>query len=345
MMRFTVRFAASLLTLIALASCSDYSPPSSVPDPPDTTFEDGLWTASGIQPGIFRLTSAQLQAGDSVIPATTITTNSAALTGFNSLAFDADGTLWMTSQSDSQLVAFSRSALATSGLRVASRLITSADGSLDAPSALAFDASHALWVANTSNGTIVRYDAAQLAAGGRLTPSVILSGVGQPTGLAFDAAGGLWFSDGGGHRVAKFGASQLAASGFILPQVVLTSRGPDITNPVGLAFDKAGNLWIANSGLSNVVALNANHLATTGLVNADVVLASSSTFPQLPLGLAFDDQENLWVVYAEGLLARYDHAAIAVSGDPTPAVRLIIPDHVVFRSLAFWPRPAGLPVN
>jgi len=344
MMRLTLRPAALLLMILACAGCSDYSPPSSVPDPPDTS-RDGLWTTSGILPGIFRLTSAQLQVSDSVTPTTSITTNSAALTGFNALAFDADGTLWMTSQSDSQLVAFSPTALATSGLRAASRVITSVDGSLDAPSALAFDASHALWVANTNNGTIVRYDAAQLATGGSLTPSVILSGVGHPTGLAFDAAGGLWFSDGSAHRIAKYSAAQLATSGFILPQVVLTSHGPDITNAVGLAFDPAGNLWIANAGLSNIVALHANHLTTTAFVDADVVLASSSTSPQLPLGVAFDEHQNLWVMYAEGLLARYDHAALATSGDPAPAVRLVIPDHTVFRSLAFWPKPAGLPLN
>jgi sugar lactone lactonase YvrE len=344
MMRFTTRTAASLLMITACASCSDYSPPSGTPGPPDT-FEDGLWTSSGIPSGFLRLTSAQLQASDSVTPATSITTNSASLSGFNSLAFDATGTLWMTSQFDSALIGFSPSVLATSGSRAASKVIVSANGSLDAPSALAFDASHALWVANTNNGTIVRYSAAQLATGGSLTPSVILSGVGHPTGLAFDAAGGLWFSEGGGHRVAKFSAAQLVASGHILPEVVLTSHGPDISNPVGLAFDAAGNLWIANAGLSNVIALHANHLATTASVNADIVLASSSTFPQLPLGLAFDDHGNLWVVFAEGLLARYDHAALATSGDPAPAVRLIVGDHVEFRTPAFWPKPAGLPLN
>jgi sugar lactone lactonase YvrE len=331
--------------IIACASCSDYSPPSGTPDPPDTTFEDGLWTASGIPSGFFRLTSAQLRASDSVTPATSITTTSASLDGFNSLAFDATGTLWMTSQLDSALIAFSPSALATSGTRAASKMIASVNGSLDAPSALAFDASQALWVANSNNGTIVRYDAAQLATGGRLTPSVVLSDVGHPTGLAFDANGDLWFSEGGGHRVAKFSAAQLVASGHILPEVVLTSHGPDISNPVGLAFDAAGNLWIANAGLSNVIAIQTNHLATTALVNADIVIASSSTSPHLPLGLAFDDHGNLWVVFAEGLLARYDHAALAASGDPAPAVRLIVGNHVEFRTPAFWPKPAGLPLN
>ena len=345
MMRFTVRAAASLLLIIAGASCSDYSAPNHVPDPPDPTFEDGLWTPSGMLPGISRLSFSQLQAGDTVTPATSITTGSASLAGFNSIAFDAAGTMWVTSQSDSALLAFSRSSLATSGVRVASRVITAASGSLDAPSALAFDASHNLWVANTNGGTIVRFDSAQIAAGGSPTPSVILSGIDHPTGLAFDAAGGLWFSQGGAHRVAKYSAAQLDASGFKIPAVVLTSQGPDIGNPIGLAFDAAGNLWIANSGQSNVIALHANHLATTAFVSADVVISPSSSAPSLPLGLTFDDHGNLWVIYAEGVLREYDHSMLAASGAPAPAVRVVINDHQLFRSAAFWPKPAGLPLN
>ncbi len=345
MLRLTVRTSASLLLIIASASCSDYSAVSRAPDPPDTTFEDGLWSISGTLPGIVRLAAPQLQAGGEITPATAITTSSAALTGFNGVAFDAAGTLWMTSQSDSALLAFSRNALAASGARVASTVISSVGGSLDAPSALAFDASHRLWVANTNNGTIVRFDSAQLAASGRPTPSVILSGVGHPTGLAFDAAGGLWFSQGGGHRVARYGAAQLDTSGFKLPEIVLTSEGPDIGNPIGLAFDAAGNLSIANSGQANVIAIHANHLTATASVHADVVISSSSTAPSLPLGLTFDDHGNLWVVYAEGVLTQYAHSALATSGAPVPAVRIDIKGHPFLRSAAFWPKPAGLPLN
>ena len=344
MMRFTIRATASLLIIIASASCSDYSAVSRAPDPPDTTFEDGLWTVSGTLPAIFRLTTAQLQTGGDIAPATAITTSSAALTGFNGVAFDAAGTLWMTSQADSTLLAFSRASLATSGTRAASRVIRAANGSLDAPSALAFDASHRLWVANTNSGTIVRFDSAQLAVSGGPTPSVILSGVGHPTGLAFDAEGGLWFSEGGAHRIAKYSAAQLDTSGFKLPEVVLTSQGPDIGNPIGLAFDAAGSLWIANSGQSNVIALHANHLTTTAFVNADVVISPSSTTPSLPLGLAFDDHGNLWVVYAEGVLREYDRSVLGASGSPVPAL-VTINDHTFLRSAAFWPKPAGLPIN
>ena len=345
MMRFTVRAAMSTLTTVACASCADYSAPSRVPDPPDTTFADGLWTMSGSLPAILRLTSSQLQASDTVTPATSITTSSAALAGFNSVAFDAAGTMWVTSQQASVLLAFRQSTLATLGMRVASTVIASADGSLDAPSALAFDPSHNLWVANTNNGTLVRYDSAQLASSGTPAPKVILSGVGHRTGLAFDAAGGLWFSEGGAHRIAKYSAAQLDTSGFKLPQVVLTSDGPDIGNPIGLAFDAAGNLWIANSGRSNVAALLASHLVTTGFVNADIVISPNSTLPSLPLGLAFDEHGSLWVAYAEGVLTQYDHAALAASGAPAPAVRVVIHDAQSFRSLAFWPKPAGLPLN
>jgi sugar lactone lactonase YvrE len=343
MNRNTISIATLLLVLIAGSSCSD-STPSGVNTPPPS-FADGLWTISGLQPEIVRLSASQLETSATITPATVITSSSASLLGFNSVAFDADGTLWVTSQNDSLLIAFRQSDLATSGLRIASRVIAPSNESLAAPSALAFDARHRLWVANTGNGTLVRFDSVQLAAGGRPTPSVILSGLGSPTGLAFDAAGGLWFSQAGTHRVARYSPAQLDSSGFILPEVVLTSEGPDIGNPVGLAFDASGNLWIANAGTSNVGALHPNHLTSTGLVRADIVISATTTDPTLPLGLAFDEHGNLWVVYAEGVLVRYDHAALAASGSPEPAVRIAIDQHIEFRSAAFWPKPAGLPLN
>ena len=117
MMRSTVRTTTSLLMILACASCADYSAPSSVPNPPDTTFAEGLWTMSGSLPAILRLSSSQLQASDSVTPATSITTNSAALGGFNGIAFDAAGTMWVTSQQASALLAFKQSSLENSGVR------------------------------------------------------------------------------------------------------------------------------------------------------------------------------------------------------------------------------------
>lgn len=348
MMRITALTAMLVLTVLASASCGDYSTSPGgqyPPPPPDTTVVNGLWTVSGSAPAILRLTSPQLLSSGDVTPATAITTSSASLHGFNSVAFDAEGTLWMTSQNDSLLLAFKQSALATSGVRVASRVIAPANESLTAPSALAFDASHNLWVANTGNGTLVRFDSAQLAASGRPTPSVILSDVGRPTGLAFDAAGGLWFSDTQAHRISKFSAAQLDSSARIVPEVVLTSIGPDISGAVGLAFDAAGNLWIANSGLLNVIAIRAEHLTTTAFVHADIVISAAGATPPLPLGLAFDDHGDLWVAYAEGVLAKYDHTTLAASGTPAPAVRVAIKDHQLVRSPAFWPVPTGLPLH
>ncbi|MEP7065552.1 MAG: SMP-30/gluconolactonase/LRE family protein [Gemmatimonadota bacterium] len=346
MNRIVFSIASLLLVLVIAADCSGYAAPDAPHDtPPDTTFADGLWASSGDRTAILRLSSSQLVASAAITPATAITSRSALLEGFNSVAFDAEGTLWVTSQTDSLLIAFRRPALASSGARVASRVISSSGESLTSPVALAFDALHALWVANTIEGTIVRFDSAQLAAGGAQTPSVILSGAGHPAGLAFDADGGLWFSEGNAHRIAKYSAAQLQASGRLIPQVVLTSNGPDLTNPAGLAFDRAGNLWVANAGLLNVVEIQANHLATTGFVYADVVLSPPAGFSSLPLGVTFDDHENLWVVYAEGTLTRYDHAVLSASRAPAPAVSVSINDHSQLRNAAFWPRPVGLPLQ
>jgi hypothetical protein len=66
--------------------------------------------------------------------------------------------------------------------------LSATNGSLSAPSGLAFDASGDLWVANDISRTVVEFGASQLAASGAPTPIVTLSGsaLSAPRGLAFD---------------------------------------------------------------------------------------------------------------------------------------------------------------
>src|SRR2546425_9452749 len=81
--------------------------------------------------------------------------------------------------------------------------------------------SHRLWVANHDNGTLVRFDGAQLAAGGAPVPAVVLSGLGHPTAPAFDGDGALWVSDNVAQTVAKYPGAGPPASGPPAPALAL----------------------------------------------------------------------------------------------------------------------------
>jgi len=338
------RQATFALALTAVVGCG-YDSTTPYPSTPNPAVQDGLWTSSGSSPAILRLAPSQLLATGDRVPATKISTASAELFNLNGIAFDTDGTMWVTSEDDSMLVSFTPAALASSGSVGASRVISPVGGSLSAPTGLAFDNQHRLWVANSGNGTIVRFDRAQLASGGAAVPAVIISGLGHPSALAFDAAGSLWVSNSQASKVFSFSPAQLNTSGLFAPDVVISTNGTSITNPAGMAFDASGNLWVGNLANQTVVSFSPAQLSASGRPAPRVVVSSNAGSLDIPAGLAFDADGSLWVMGGAGALEKFSSAALGATGAPAPSVRLAITGHTLFWSVAFWPRPAGLPLN
>lgn len=344
-MQFTFLRTRFLLLLVVAAGCGyDSTAPNRYP-PPAASLNDGLWTASGNPSEILRLDATQLSGTGNRAPATRVTTLSASLVSLNSIAFDTDGTMWIASQEDSTLLGFAPSALRSSASILATTKIGSSNGSLSGPTGLALDRQHRLWVANPSNRTIVRYDRSQLAAGGAQTPAVVLVGPGRPTALAFDAAGSLWVSDINSNKIFKYAASQLEVSGLPTPVVVLSRNGTSLVNPSGLAFDTFGNLWVANAGSRKISAFTPDQLEADGIPDPHIVLSPSTGSVDLPEGLAFDSDGSLWVMSGDGMLVKFESGSLRTTGAPAPNVRLAVTGHALFWSVAFWPKPAGLPLN
>ncbi len=342
-MRFNLRRVTIGLTVVIAAGCA-YDSGYTTPNPPPPPMPGGLWTASASPSAILRLAPSQLGSTGALTPATTITTPSAELATLVGIAFDAAGDLWVASQDDSHLIGFAPAGLTSSGSAAAMAVIAPNAGSLSGPTSLAFDPEHRLWLANRANGTLVRFDPAQLAAGGAPVPAVILSGLDLPTSIAFDAAGSLWVSDSRANTLAKYSAAQLAASGSPAPVVLLSAAPNSLVKPSGLAFDASGNLWVANTNGASLAAFSPDQLAATGSPEPRVVLSSNDGSLTLPVGLAFDAAGNLWVVGGGGALTEFARASLGATGAPAPSARFQFTGYSLFWNVAFWPRPAGLPL-
>lgn len=336
-MRFHVFRTASALLLPVMAGCGN---DHAAPDPP---LASGLWTVSGSRPAILNLAPGQLSGSGDRTPATAITTSSARLYTLTAVAFDAAGTMWIASKEDALLLAFPAGALTSSGARAPATVISATSGSLSGPTGLAFDSRHRLWVVNNQSATLVRFDPAQLAAGGAQVPAVVLSLPGNPVALTFDAAGSLWVSDNQFHTIAKYAAAQLEATGSPAPVFRLTSED-GLVNPAGMAFDAMGNLWVANTGSQTAIAFSPAQLSGTSPSSPHTVLSAAGGSLGIPVGLAFDGDGSLWVVGGEGILTKFGRASLGASGAPEPSARLRIADYSLIWSVAFWPRPAGLPL-
>jgi sugar lactone lactonase YvrE len=153
---------------------------------------------------------------------------------------------------------------------------TSSGGALgqnrfDGPEAAVVDSSGRLWVADTENNRVLRFDppfsngmnASQVLGqpdymsnasnqGGSVAANTLFF----PRGLAMDAAGNLYVADDDNHRVLRFSPSfedNMNAS-LVIGQANFNSGSPNrggvagqdtLYSPKGIAVDHAGNLYVA----------------------------------------------------------------------------------------------------
>jgi sugar lactone lactonase YvrE len=294
-------------------------------------------TLTGLTSGSYTVSAAPATTTDPIVatrysatisgsPATLSTSGAGATVKATYAEQPGSGGLWIANGlSPATVVKYTAAQLAGAASTPATTIKSGGSGS---DVGIAFDASGNLWVA--SNGNIVQYSAEQLKASGTPTAAVTLTASGTsldaPEGVAFDAGGNLWVTNSGNSTLVEFAASQLAASGSPTAAVTISAPGGAFTRPVGLAFDAAGDLWVANFTPNTVVEYTPAQLAATGDPTPTITLtgvAMSISGPQL---VAFDATGNLWVANGEGLtvttIEAFSPAQLATSGHPTPAIVL-----------------------
>jgi sugar lactone lactonase YvrE len=180
-----------------------------------------------------------------------------------------------------------------------------------------------LWVANfrSSTGTVLQYQAGQLASTTSAPPAIAIADGGSNAGVAFDASGNLWLTAFPSDAVVEYSASQLSSSKAAAGTVVLGSTVGSLSHPAGLAFDASGNLWVANDSNNTIVEFTTNQITSSGSPTPAVTIGGSAL--QAPWGLAFDASGHLWVANALGnTLVEFTPGQLGASGSPTPAVTL-----------------------
>src|SRR5262249_46782075 len=154
---------------------------------------------------------------------------------------------------------------------------------LSSQSGLAFDGDGNLWVSVCDQ--IVRYKAADLATTGSPTPDIQISNSACSHALAFAPDGRLAAAvDLGG--VAIFSPAQIAASGSPQPIVVADDT---VGEAYGVAFDRSGNLWVADYNGGQVLRYSPDQLLVTGSPTP----AATWSAPGGPVAFAFDADGNL----------------------------------------------------
>lgn len=162
------------------------------------------------------------------------------------------------------------------------------------PLGLAFDGAGSLYAADFVNGDVLKFVSPFSASSTPAATFPVCGGVGDGCGLnaiAFDAAGDLFVSDSFGGNIFKIDLPGGAVSTFFEHDLLKPgSHGFPPFGANGLAFNAAGDLFIANTADDRILKL-------------DIPAETLSTFAESingADGIAFDGLGRLWVAANQG---------------------------------------------
>lgn len=178
--------------------------------------------------------------------------------------------------------------------------------SMTSPSAVAMDHNGHLWVADTGNHRVLRFDTAATAENGRganavlgqvnihfNVPAITAAGMWSPAGLAVQSSFShvsqtwtttqLWVADTANGRVLRFSnpataldgasASAVLGQGNFTSQVI-SSASNRMVGPIGLAVDSTSHLWVADSKNNRVLRFDLASGKANGAAADGVLLQS-----------------------------------------------------------------------
>src|SRR5579862_2841504 len=180
--------------------------------------------------------------------------------------------LWVANGSN--VLEFAPSALKSMGLSESAPTKAINSAVFGAPQGVMFDAAGDLWVIDGGvSGSVApalyEFKPATLkaaSANAMLTPdnAIHYSGLAFIQQAVFDKQGNLWVTDNGAGVVDVFTSAQVAAGGANVMPATMLSSNPAFSRPLGIVFDGAGDLYIANNASTTIVEFTSGMLPAVG---------------------------------------------------------------------------------
>ncbi|MCD6012474.1 MAG: hypothetical protein K0Q79_2336 [Flavipsychrobacter sp.] len=238
------------------------------------------------------------------------------------------------------------------------------------PSDIAFDQAGNLYITDFINNVIRKLDTngyiytvagtgfgAGSAAAGAYTGDggpATAADLNGPFAIAIDASGNIIFADGYNHVVRKVSTSGIITTIAGKPTAGYSGDGgpataAELNNPVGLAIDAAGNLYIADNHNNVIRMVNTAGIISTVIGNGTPAFSgdggpATAASMDLPIGIAFDTAENMYIADVRNnkirrvdkitgiitTVAGTDSAGYTGDGGPATAARLDTAERIDF---------------
>jgi DNA-binding beta-propeller fold protein YncE len=175
----------------------------------------------------------------------------------------------------------------------------SGDGQFSFPSGIAADAQGNVWVVDTANNRVQKFDStgkylSKFGSGGTSDGQFK-----NPSGIAIDAQGDIWIADSGNNRLQKFDST-----GKYLSKFGSSGSGNGQFNfPAGIAIDPLGNIWIADAENDRIQKFNSKGEYQSKFGSS----GSGKEQLDFPTSVAIDAEGALWVTdWNNDRLQRFD---------------------------------------
>jgi streptogramin lyase len=167
---------------------------------------------------------------------------------------------------------------------------TPACGGLNTPQSLAIDSAGDVWVANYNGGTVSKFSPTGTPASSTGYPG---TGLDESSGIAIDASGNVWVTNyQSPHASSHHGSvSEFSPAGLELTGYGYT--GGSIYDPLAVATDSSGAIWVADYGGDSASLLSGSGSTISGSSAGASALA-------LPYAVAVDTNRNAWFAVNTG---------------------------------------------